>query len=95
MHYVKAKSLLSSKNGMNIYRGCQHGCIYCDSRSVCYGMEHDFDDVCVKQSAPELLENTLKKKRKRVREIISFSTLSLQVTDIPYQSVPAVIAASV
>ncbi len=65
MHYVKAKSLLSSKNGMNIYRGCQHGCIYCDSRSVCYGMEHDFDDVCVKQSAPELLENTLKKKRKR------------------------------
>ena len=33
MHFVNAKSILSSLNGMNIYRGCTHGCIYCDSRS--------------------------------------------------------------
>ena len=38
MHEVKAKSILSARNGMNLYRGCSHGCIYCDSRSTCYGM---------------------------------------------------------
>ena len=65
MHYIEAKSLLSSKNGMNIYRGCQHGCIYCDSRSVCYGMKHDFEDICVKKNAPELLENALRRKRNK------------------------------
>lgn len=31
MHKVKAKGILSATNGMNIYRGCQHGCIYCDA----------------------------------------------------------------
>ncbi|MDU2210496.1 MAG: radical SAM protein, partial [Eubacterium sp.] len=31
MHKVQAKAILSAKNGMNIYRGCQHGCIYCDA----------------------------------------------------------------
>ena len=44
---------------MNIYRGCTHGCIYCDSRSTCYGMKHDFEDIEVKQNAPELLELAL------------------------------------
>ena len=33
MHIVEAKGILSAKNGMNLYRGCSHGCIYCDSRS--------------------------------------------------------------
>lgn len=65
MHFKEAKSILSSKNGMNIYRGCTHGCIYCDSRSACYGMNHDFEDVEVKINAPELLERTLAKKRKK------------------------------
>jgi len=65
MHYVKAKAILSAKNGMNIYRGCSHGCIYCDSRSVCYGMEHDFEDIEVKENAVELLEDALKRKRKK------------------------------
>ena len=50
---------------MNIYRGCSHGCIYCDSRSKCYGFTHPFEDIEVKQNAPELLENALKSKRKR------------------------------
>ena len=62
MHYIEAKGILSAQNGMNIYRGCTHGCIYCDSRSVCYGMKHDFEDIEVKLRAADLLENTLKKK---------------------------------
>lgn len=49
---------------MNIYRGCTHGCIYCDSRSDCYGFDHRFEDIAVKQNAPELLEDALKRKRK-------------------------------
>ncbi len=65
MHYVKVKGILSSKNGMNLYRGCAHGCIYCDSRSKCYHMEHDFEDIEVKENAVELLEQALLRKRKR------------------------------
>jgi len=63
MHCVQAKTILSPKNGMNIYRGCSHGCIYCDSRSVCYNMRHVFEDIEVKENAPELLELALRKKR--------------------------------
>ncbi len=65
MHFVNAKGILSSKNGMNTYRGCTHGCIYCDSRSTCYQMNHAFEDVEVKQNAPLLLEDALCRKRKR------------------------------
>ena len=66
MHFVDAKGLLSGSGGhfgMNIYRGCSHGCIYCDSRSRCYQFTHPFEDIEVKQNAPELLEAALKKKR--------------------------------
>lgn len=65
MHFVEAKGILSSKNGMNIYRGCSHGCIYCDSRSRCYGFTHDFEDIEIKENAVELLEKALRSKRKR------------------------------
>lgn len=65
MHKVKAKGILSSGNGMNVYRGCTHGCIYCDARSACYQMKHEFEDIEVKENAPELLEAALKSKRKR------------------------------
>ena len=65
MHFVKAKGILSAKNGMNLYRGCSHGCIYCDSRSTCYGMEHDFEDIEIKENAIELLESALQRKRKK------------------------------
>ena len=66
MHFVNAKSLLTKWNGMNIYRGCAHGCVYCDSRSDCYQFTHPFEDIEVKQNAPELLEKILRSKRKRI-----------------------------
>ena len=68
MHFVDAKGILTGNSGyygMNIYRGCSHGCIYCDSRSRCYQFTHPFEDIEVKQNAPELLEKALRSKRKR------------------------------
>lgn len=68
MHFVDAKGLLTGSGGhfgMNIYRGCSHGCIYCDSRSKCYQFTHPFEDIEVKQNAPELLEAALRSKRKK------------------------------
>ena len=62
---VQAKGILSATNGMNLYRGCTHGCIYCDSRSKCYQMTHDFEDIEVKENALDLLEAALRRKRKR------------------------------
>ena len=65
MHETEVKGILSAHNGINIYRGCTHGCIYCDSRSKCYQINHEFEDIEVKINAPELLESALKKKRKK------------------------------
>lgn len=65
MHEVEVKGILSAQNGMNLYRGCTHGCIYCDARSTCYQMQHAFEDVEVKKNGPELLEQALRRKRKR------------------------------
>ena len=65
MHFAKVKGILSSKNGMNLFRGCTHGCIYCDSRSKCYQMNHRFEDVEVKENGINLLEEALKRKRKK------------------------------
>jgi DNA repair photolyase len=65
MHLKEAKGILSATNGMNISRGCTHGCIYCDSRSKCYRIEHDFEDVQIKSNAPVLLEDALRRKRKK------------------------------
>lgn len=65
MHFKKAKGILSSSNGMNLYRGCTHGCIYCDSRSKCYHMDHDFEDIEIKENAIELLESALRRKRSK------------------------------
>lgn len=64
MHFVKAKGILTSGVGMNLYRGCQHGCVYCDARSLCYQFHHLFEDIEIKENAPELLEAALKAKRK-------------------------------
>lgn len=62
MHYVNAKTILSSKNGMNLYRGCSHGCIYCDSRSDIYAMDHAFEDIEVKENSLALLKKELRKR---------------------------------
>lgn len=64
MHYKKYKKILSAQNGMNIYRGCTHGCIYCDTRSNCYQLNHEFTDIEVKEDAFILLDNELSTKRK-------------------------------
>lgn len=68
MHFVDAKGILTGSGGrlgMNIYRGCTHGCIYFDSRSNCYQFSHPFEDVEVKRNAPELLEQALRSKRRK------------------------------
>ncbi len=72
---IKAKSILSSLRSkgfdpfgisynMNIYRGCQHQCIYCDSRSNCYQIDN-FADILIKENAIELLKQELPSKRKK------------------------------
>lgn len=63
MHYIQAKGILSASGGMNIYRGCQHGCIYCDARSTCYQMDHPFEDIAVKENALTLLGSALRSRR--------------------------------
>jgi DNA repair photolyase len=61
------------KYNMNLYRGCQHQCIYCDSRSDCYRIE-DFAKIQVKINALDLLEDVL--PRKRVRGTIGFGSMN-------------------
>lgn len=71
---IEAKTLLSNNKSpmgwfgthylFNIYRGCEHHCIYCDSRSLCYRIDN-FDELIVKKNAPELLNKELKRKRKK------------------------------
>lgn len=73
MQYISAKSIVSSyaennywfgsNYNINIYKGCCHGCIYCDSRSECYGID-DFDTVRAKENALSLIDKELKSKRK-------------------------------
>jgi len=74
MHFVEAKSLLTRWNGMNLYRGCAHGCVYCDSRSACYQFTYAFEDIEVKENAPALLEEILRKRRKKF--VVSTGSMS-------------------
>lgn len=74
MEWIKTKTILNKVNygnmwfgidyNMNLYKGCHHGCIYCDSRSQCYHID-DFDKVRSKENALEILEKELMKKRKK------------------------------
>ncbi len=83
MKEIPAKSILSgyrndttwfgSNYTMNLYRGCCHGCIYCDSRSTVYGID-DFDTVSAKTQALEILERELKSKRRT--GIVHFGSMS-------------------
>ena len=63
MHYVTAKGIFTSDYGINLYRGCTHGCIYCDSRSKIYQMNHKFEDIEVKENAIELLKKELIRRK--------------------------------
>ena len=75
MHFVDVKGILTGHGGyygMNIYRGCTHGCIYCDSRSRCYQFKHPFEDIEVKQNAPELLDAALKSKKKKCMTLTTY-----------------------
>ena len=83
MEFIKAKTILTKvKNGnewygvdynMNLYRGCSHGCIYCDSRSDCYHIEN-FDIVKGKENMLHILENELSKKR--LKGIVGIGAMS-------------------
>ncbi len=64
MHYKAYKTILSPKNGLNLFRGCTHGCIYCDSRSDCYQMDHPFEDIEIKVNALAIFEQELQRRRK-------------------------------
>lgn len=73
MEYIPAKTIITkTKNGewfgtdynMNIYKGCCHGCIYCDSRSECYHIE-DFDKVRAKENALQIIRDDLRRKVKK------------------------------
>jgi DNA repair photolyase len=72
-HIARPDGMFGIRYNMNIYRGCQHQCIYCDSRSECYGIE-DFDDVLVKVNAIERLEDEL--PRKRAKGLIGTGSMS-------------------
>ncbi len=74
MHFTQAKTILSAKNGINLYRGCSHGCIYCDSRSACYQTGHPFEDVAVKENGLALLEQALCRKKRPC--MIGFGSMS-------------------
>jgi len=81
---IEAKSILIYNNKpsmwfgvhyyINIYRGCSHGCIYCDSRSECYQVENFDKDISVKTNTPELLRKALSKKR--YKNTIGFGSMS-------------------
>lgn len=73
MDYITAKTIVSKyakdnpwfgiNYNMNIYKGCCHGCIYCDSRSDCYHIDN-FDKVRVKENSIQIIRNDLKSKRR-------------------------------
>lgn len=73
MEYIPAKTIVTKTKSqewfgldynMNIYKGCCHGCIYCDSRSSCYGIE-DFDRVRAKKDALQIIRDDLRRKVKK------------------------------
>ena len=72
-HVKQPDTWFGLKYNMNLYRGCQHQCIYCDSRSDCYAIE-DFADIQVKVNALALLEDVL--HRKRIRGTIGFGSMN-------------------
>jgi DNA repair photolyase len=62
--YAENNSWFGANYNMNIYKGCSHGCIYCDSRSDCYRVDN-FDQVRAKENALVIVERDLKSKRRK------------------------------
>ena len=85
MHCVTAKHILSAGNGMNLYRGCQHGCIYCDARSLCYQMNHVFEDIEVKINANETVDAIFPAQPKNAYDCLL--EMQLPLTDGSYMTV--------
>jgi DNA repair photolyase len=89
-HYIQAKTILSKykqadswfhiRYAMNLYRGCQHQCIYCDSRSECYRIAN-FEDILIKENAIGLLRNELK----RIKEKDTIGTGSMNDPYMPIE----------
>jgi len=87
---IEAKTLVSRvpgsdrvfglKYNLNLYRGCEHRCIYCDSRSECYGIENFDRDVLGKVNAIELLEKELASKR--AKGPVGFGSMSDPYTPV-------------
>lgn len=82
MRTIPAKTILTRTKdatwfgagyNMNLYRGCCHGCIYCDSRSACYGVE-DFETVRAKENALSLLRDELSRKARA--DVVSLGSMS-------------------
>ncbi len=98
---IQAKTLLAHvkqpdpwfglKYNLNLYRGCVHRCIYCDSRSECYQIDHFDDEVLVKVNAPELLRDEL--SRKRLKGVIGLGSMNdpLMPLPPPYDLTPRVL----
>jgi DNA repair photolyase len=72
-HVKQPDTYFGLKYNLNLYRGCQHQCVYCDSRSECYQIEN-FADIHVKVNAVDLLADAL--PRKRVRGTIGFGSMN-------------------
>ena len=91
MEYISAKTIVAKTKApsqwfgtdynMNIYKGCCHGCIYCDSRSDCYQID-DFDKVRAKEDALRIIRNDLRRKVKRGVAVATKSTLMERDIDI-------------
>lgn len=84
VRFIEAKTILSTVRqkpdpyfglyyNMNLYRGCQHGCIYCDSRSICYRLG-DLSDIRIKKDALNILEQELKSKR--IKNTVGFGSMN-------------------
>jgi DNA repair photolyase len=81
---IEVKGILNSVKGeddwfgltynMNLYRGCEHQCVYCDTRSACYQIENFNEEVLIKINAIDLLEDSLSRKRKK--GLIGFGSMN-------------------
>jgi len=78
--FIDAKSIIQPNDNFNLTKGCNHGCIYCDSRSTCY-QNGLFDQIKIKADAISIMDKELSKKREKV-------ILTTGAMNDPYISMP-------